>query len=481
MFQRAHRLSACFIAALMIALVRERGGFCANQEPAPEALHWSVVSGPVVGPDGKIYVLAAVGDVHPPEGPKQMDWTVVEPGRNYLCALRPDGTQKWRLALGDALLSNEATGLCAWRAGTLYVATTRPMLYSLDPSGAEKWKVLFGGNRIEWFDFGPDETIYLLRGNVLDALKADATQKWETASEAYPSGAPVVGPDGTVYLMAWNLLQAISPEGRRRWSLGLGEGPIHALRCPQLKGGNGWVIYAVGNDNLYALAPNGTQKWEFPFAGRLVGSLDFGPDGTIYFPANAANGHGRVYALRTDGTQKWKFDDPVTWEPTQHCSVRVGLGGIVYYVESGKLPENPWRGGRVYALGPDGTLRWQVPLGGGPVVRLAVLGVGADGTIYVADTILPGHVTWVRWETFMVGALYALTPGGHQKWRFSGKGVSYLAFGADGTIYVAQNYELGDPARRTGTLYALTPAGDQKWAFSPGIEAGPAAVVGPGP
>jgi hypothetical protein len=457
----------------------------------------------LVGPDGTIYLLATLGEVrwqHRLDGIPQ-DTPTEGPGHDYLYALKLDGTQKWRFALGG---SKTAWALKIGPSGTVYVADNHE-LYAIDSKGACKWELPYPGES-GWLDFGPDGTIYLAGGarlpkpsrhfellfdasgplgpeGVLFALNSDGTQKWKTGAQ----GTHVVGPDGTLYLTAGNLLQAINPEGRRRWSLALGEVFVRALCCPQLKSGNAWAIYAVGNDNLCAVAPNGTQKWKFPFAGQLVESLDIGPDGTIYFPANTANGHGRVYALRTDGTQKWKFGGR-GWIDTVWARSK---GAI--YVE-GEGPGSPdWMDpGELYALESDGTLAWELPCREDSrqcrVARgnfdgtwdwqepwqaglhaLGVLALGPDDSLYVKED----------YAQMGIGSVVAVGPDGEAKWDF-GYGEFSLAFGADGTIYVAEN----KPAAcvdcvRGSALDALTPAGDQKWAFSPGVKIGGPAVNTP--
>jgi hypothetical protein len=74
----------------------------------------------------------------------------------------------------------------------------------------------------------------------------------------------------------------------------------------------------------------------------------------------------------------------------------------------------------------------------------------------------------------------AVGPDGEAKWDFGG-GPFSLAFGADGTIYVAENIPAGCTTEcvRSSALHALTPAGDEKWAFSPGIKTGGPAVNTP--
>ncbi len=105
--------------------------------------------------------------------------------------------------------------------------------------------------------------------------------------------------------------------------------------------------------------------------------------------------------------------------------------------------------GNLYALNPEGSLKWKYPTGSyidsSPTV-------GADGTIYVGS-----------WDN----NLYALTDNGTScslKWKYAtGAAIaSSPAIGADGTIYVGSN---------DYNLYALTDNGTSaksKWSYTTG-------------
>jgi hypothetical protein len=90
--------------------------------------------------------------------------------------------------------------------------------------------------------------------------------------------------------------------------------------------------------------------------------------------------------------------------------------------------------------------------------------LGRDGTIYASSRD---------------GKLYAVTPGGFQKWAFDtvNQLESSPAVGADGTIYVAS---------WDGKLYAVYPGGTERWTFfmdgavssSPAVGAGGTIYVG---
>lgn len=93
---------------------------------------------------------------------------------------------------------------------------------------------------------------------------------------------------------------------------------------------------------------------------------------------------------------------------------------------------------KVYALRPDGSLKWSFATG------LCVSpSIGADGTLYLGST---EH------------RLYALWPDGSVKWSFATDGYvcSSPAIGEDGTVYAGSDdfklyaFGRGDPKHRQG-------------------------------
>jgi outer membrane protein assembly factor BamB len=110
---------------------------------------------------------------------------------------------------------------------------------------------------------------------------------------------------------------------------------------------------------------------------------------------------------------------------------------------------------RLYALTPDGALKWLVQDAGGE----RPISVSAEGTIYTATNLAAGEVEGV----------IALNPDGSTRWTFipetsGGFGVDLLAgpsLGPDGNIYAASNINLGGP----GT-FSLDADGTLLWSNS---------------
>lgn len=107
---------------------------------------------------------------------------------------------------------------------------------------------------------------------------ADGTQKWKFTTALRVESSPVIGSDGTIYVGAQDYkLYALNPDGTQKW--------VRPISRPSasITIGPGGTIYVGSDDkNLYAINPDGTQKWAFPTEGWVYSSPAIGSDGTIY-------------------------------------------------------------------------------------------------------------------------------------------------------------------------------------------------------
>jgi outer membrane protein assembly factor BamB len=168
--------------------------------------------------------------------------------------------------------------------------------------------------------------------------------------------------------------------------------------------------------------------------GAVESSAIINNDGIIYFGTKGAD--GALYALYPNGTLKWRYViDGIIWD-----TPAIADDGTLYFTT--------WGGyGYLYAIHPNGTLRWLFNDGydsdssSSPVI-------GGDGTIYFGSDFKK---------------IYAVNPNGTEKWRYT---TGYIvmgspAIGNDGTIYIGS----GDHY-----LYALNPDGTLYWRFGTGGE-----------
>ena len=226
------------------------------------------------------------------------------------------------------------------------------------------------------------------------------------------------------------------------------------------------IIYVGSSDGkLYAINPNGTEKWHFTAGGYVGQSPAIGYDKTIYFGSR----DNKLYALNLDGTEKWNF----TTNERVNYSPAIDSDSTIYV---------PTQDGTMYAISPNGSEKWRFIVKAGYV---GTPGIATDGTIYFGDSestfyaVNPNGTE--KWNflandhianapaigpngTIYAGSrdhnLYAINPNGTEKWRFStGHPIGYhssAAISSDGTIYFGSNDQ---------NLYALNPDGKEKWRF----------------
>ncbi len=266
------------------------------------------------------------------------------------------------------------------------------------------------------------------------AAQADGAQRWAFATLSSATAgnivsSPAVGADGTIYIgvevgtlnsaTPSGRLFAVKPDGTQRWVFPT---PDWVDSTPAVAP-DGTIYFGCWDGNLYALRPDGTRQWTFAASGFITSSPALGADGTIYFGA----GRGDFYAVNPNGSLKWRFP-AADWIDS---SPAVAPDGTIYF---GSWDKN------FYALRADGTERWHYTTGGHIVGSPAI---AADGSVYVGSRDLN---------------LYSFTADGALRWR-AGLGdtiESSPALGADGAIYVTT----------TGArLFALSPDGSERWRF----------------
>ena len=148
---------------------------------------------------------------------------------------------------------------------------------------------------------------------------------------------------------------------------------------------------------------------------------------------------GYLYAVNPDGTLKWTFQTGFEVE----SSPAVAADGTIYvYCDDGKL----------YAINPDGTPKWVLAEGLAFTNERSSPAIGADGTIYFESAD---------------GNTYAVNPDGSLKWSFpASDGESSPAVGADGTVYVGSSFFTFCPyCHDVAALFAINPDGSLKWFY----------------
>jgi outer membrane protein assembly factor BamB len=234
--------------------------------------------------------------------------------------------------------------------------------------------------------------------------------------------------------------------------------------------GSDGTLYVPGNSGLYAVRPDGTQKWfyratyqspAFPIRLALVDD-----HGDIWCDETAEVGRivGGAIELDPDGQQ---MPGTVSRERVSQLSeaydgtVFVAMGGaaVPVHIDGKGAEPSTSVGGYFFSFTQDGTMyavlshelvaysrdrntKWmQVDDAGGEPA------LASDGTIYVGGN----------------GAFSAVNPDGTGKWSFSLKGhmIASPAIASDGTLYFGSD---------DSNLYAMDPNGRVKWKFVTGGE-----------
>lgn len=283
-------------------------------------------------------------------------------------AINPDGTLKWTYSqLGDNVYSSAAIG----NDGTIYVGSKDNNLHAINPDGTQKWIFDIGGDAIYATPaIADDGTIYIgSDSDNLFAVNPDGTQKWvfNTAGNNIRS-TPAIAADGTVYITSDddNLYALDSSNGSVLWSFPVGGNAQSGIAIDS----DGAIIVGVDLGGsagaVFAVNPDGTQKWNANVIGRISVCAPAIADGRVY--VGTKEGENLLALNASNGSQIWSFSTPGA---ILNSSPAIDVNGVIYF---GSWDNN------VYAVNPDGTLKYKFLTGGDVWSSPAI---GPDGTIYV--------------------------------------------------------------------------------------------------
>jgi outer membrane protein assembly factor BamB len=295
-----------------------------------------------------------------------------------------------------------------------------------------------------------------------------------------------------------------SPAPTKKWEFSTGHpaplcrGCYYEEQIPAI--GSDGTIYAGGSRGIYALRPDGTQKWYYENLYQPIGyAIHFvliDDNENIWFDAaNTTPGSGSVIRVGPDGQDKGGvgLTSPIM-QIAEAYDGSVAANGTVIDISGKSAQPKPWNlggvssfsqdggaystGGILTAFSPDHNVGWikNIPAAGEPVLA-------ADGTIYVGGNdalsavnpdgtgkwsfLVPNHVaispSVANDGTVYFGCddgnVYAVAPDGRLKWKFSTEGPvrSTPAIAKNGTIYFGSLDQ---------KLYAVGADGKLKWAFT---------------
>jgi len=284
---------------------------------------------------------------------------------------------------------------------------------------------------------------------------------WQYEIDAnYLNNHPTVGPDGTVYVSDYTgSIYAISPDGQEKWTRdALGgqqgkadEGPIAIFP-------DGTVLVATNPlgapIELVAYSPDGTELWVRTFTGGFINWFagpNIGPDGHAYLAASAPDADSQVFAIDQKGNIVWEsptspplFKESSTGSSV--CFVRDGSEDLLLFhcdhINGGLFAIDADTGSQEYLL----NVRFAEAYLMQPFMPQVVANEARDQ--YYVTAVAIGSSLW---------AMRAFDADGSVEWTYDPGMISQAsapAVGADGTIFVAWDLQY---------LAAVEPDGSERW------------------
>jgi outer membrane protein assembly factor BamB len=239
-------------------------------------------------------------------------------------------------------------------------------------------------------------------------------------------GTPAIGSDGSIYVPAGNFLYALNPDGSEKWMLGSEKGLL-SLRDISIDDKD--TIYAV-SDAFSAFTPDGMLKWQTSAAKGHSSSVAIDWAGRLCFMRG-----NTLCAVDAEGGIKWERE--IRHDISQVIAIApvIGSGGTIYTCGNKRLH------GLIQAFEPDGTSKWTFEMD--RFSSLSMPAVDDLGNLYFGE---------------LSKNFYSLASDGRLKWIFKTEHSvsSAPAIGADHTVYFGCT---------DGSLYALDPNGELKWRF----------------
>ncbi len=291
-----------------------------------------------------------------------------------LFAITNNGGESWRVEISPSsfVISSPLIG----NGERIYIGCQNNRLYSFDAFGDLKWasdtEDLIAGIPGSPAISEADGKIYAgsKDGNLYAFYPQDGGIAWEFPSGGEIYTSPAVGVDGTIYVgNEAGFLYAINPDGSEKWMFPTDSG--EGIGTSPVIGEDGSVYFWGYDEVLYAVHPDGSEKWAVPLTGYGLTTPVLAGDAMYVASMDAT---GSVYKLTLDGEVEWTFF------AESYSFNYIGADGIgCLYVTS--------YSGKIYALNPDKSVKWEFATGGpiesSPAVGNGVLYVlSEDGYVY---------------------------------------------------------------------------------------------------
>jgi hypothetical protein len=341
-----------------------------------------------------------------------------------LTCLAMNGTRLWAKevpGLADGWLNTEVVveqALAIDSSGDAFVADGNGKVWSFAPTGRLNWACQLGDGSTGAPGVAPNGSVYVSTfgeqhsspaGGSLYGVSSTGRIDWAHYGCVIYS-VPSFGLDGTAYFGGGGGITAFDSAGNFKWCYGNGDFVVgghngSVIESLQPTIGSDGTIYYFSTDGFRALTPTGKLKWFYPYTPTASSDLFLlmpavGPDGTIYFADR------NLYALNPDGTLKWS-KSYADWLIAM-CPL-IGPDGTLYLTSQGQTGPQA-----IYAIAPDGTLLW-MSVQAEPFRNISL---DKHGNLY----------------TIVFGAMTQLNSSGQVTNSFGGTTSGWFVVGSDGTV-----------------------------------------------
>jgi len=297
-----------------------------------------------------------------------------------LYALDATGSLQWKFDAGPMF-----AGPTVGEDGTIYVTNKEQRIFAINRAGIPQWTV--GGDPYAGKPMGrtagaiDQAFLYTPWHGMLRTIHLSTGRFESSAVMGFERSASVgILPNGRIVQSG---VFATDASGITEWQNPVVDPPLNTYSLidfnyhfPLSNSGMGsGIAVAFGgtfyatfhNLGLAAFTPAGTFLWNFKTKPPAINSANpvIASDGTIYFAA----GDGNLYALNPDGMQKWAVD---TGRGIAASTPMIAEDGTIYSAN----------GTALIAVSPEGKVLATVPIVGG-VVSSPTL--APNGTIYIAS------------------------------------------------------------------------------------------------
>ncbi len=290
---------------------------------------------------------------------------VDESGRVYFCSsvgmffvVKPDGSES-SINLGSSVDSTCALG----QSGTIYVLCKDGSLCAIDKETLRiKWK--YAANvPCSWASPAVvgdiDEVIYFgTNDGNLYAIDRDGRLLWKVLLGASIQSTPAIDKSGIIYISS-NLgsLHAVFPDGKIKWEKGIRVSPFSS---PCISPDNEYIYVTTLDNTLAAIDKDGSIN--ITEINSSIYSLPaFGHNQEIYIGTQDG-----LCIITPKGIQQVPTGDIFRSHPI------VDAKGVVYIAS---------RSGNIYAVLPDGMIKWKYQIGMTP----GPISLGPGDTLYIGD------------------------------------------------------------------------------------------------